>query len=376
VTDTSPSGISSGSVFLWRFEGRAVAGAAEQTLLAAATPDGRPNVRPDSPFEFQLMVHTDMGPGGVRRGVRFGPPQPGAQNASSCRAMQRSATADLAPRTGRSLATICMFDNRAIALGRSLQILTDRIWRTGPVASRAKSSYPCDLMAYPQSGLTEDVKLVHLAKPVKPTTRSRRDNLRIEDNVMTESLRPDLLRQVWEYPLFDALYGRRSRRFGLGFEMVEGPTPYKSQHVVYLIDKTTSPALKMQTAVTPDDRKTVLDLYRESRRELQPGRLGIPRRVPPLCGHNLWDSNMPGSALFMPVCDVSLSLIAPSAIRGSPSWRVPGRGQRPHTVSTGAPSLLYRVHRAGSHLPQHVPCNGSYGPRRLDALRIPVAGNL
>jgi hypothetical protein len=45
---------------------------------------------------------------------------------------------------------------------------------------------------------------------------------------MAGSLRPDLLRQVWEYPLFDALYGRRSRRFGLGFEMAEGPTPYQS----------------------------------------------------------------------------------------------------------------------------------------------------
>jgi hypothetical protein len=30
---------------------------------------------------------------------------------------------------------------------------------------------------------------------------------------------PDLLRAVWEYPLFDALFGRRTRRFGLGFEM-------------------------------------------------------------------------------------------------------------------------------------------------------------
>ena len=33
----------------------------------------------------------------------------------------------------------------------------------------------------------------------------------------------DLLHKVWEYPLFEALYGRRSRRFGLGFEMAEGP---------------------------------------------------------------------------------------------------------------------------------------------------------
>jgi hypothetical protein len=42
---------------------------------------------------------------------------------------------------------------------------------------------------------------------------------------------------------------------------------------------------------------------------LQQGRLNIPRRVPPLSGHNLSVSNMPGSTLFMPVCDVSSSLI-------------------------------------------------------------------
>jgi hypothetical protein len=35
----------------------------------------------------------------------------------------------------------------------------------------------------------------------------------------------------------------------------------------------------------------------------------IPRRVSPLSGHNLWNSNMLGSTLFMPVCDVSYSLI-------------------------------------------------------------------
>jgi hypothetical protein len=29
----------------------------------------------------------------------------------------------------------------------------------------------------------------------------------------------ELLDVVWRYPLFEALFGRRSRRFGLGFEM-------------------------------------------------------------------------------------------------------------------------------------------------------------
>ena len=47
---------------------------------------------------------------------------------------------------------------------------------------------------------------------------------------MTESAPPELLREVWEYPLFEALYGRRSRRFGLGFEMNEGPSKYRSPH--------------------------------------------------------------------------------------------------------------------------------------------------
>jgi hypothetical protein len=38
----------------------------------------------------------------------------------------------------------------------------------------------------------------------------------------------DLLQEVWEYPLFDALYGRRTRRFGLGFDLADGPFKYKS----------------------------------------------------------------------------------------------------------------------------------------------------
>ena len=38
------------------------------------------------------------------------------------------------------------------------------------------------------------------------------------------------LDQAWNYPLFEALYRRRSRRFGLGFEMPEGPFKYKSAH--------------------------------------------------------------------------------------------------------------------------------------------------
>jgi hypothetical protein len=45
---------------------------------------------------------------------------------------------------------------------------------------------------------------------------------------MATDVPSDLLRAVWEYPLFDALYGRRTRRFGLGFEMARGPYQYRS----------------------------------------------------------------------------------------------------------------------------------------------------
>jgi hypothetical protein len=59
-----------------------------------------------------------------------------------------------------------------------------------------------------------------------------------------------------------------------------------------------------------EERSKVLDIYRAQRRTLKPDRLDIPRRVPPMSGHDLWDSNRPGSTLFLPVCDVSASLIS------------------------------------------------------------------
>ena len=45
---------------------------------------------------------------------------------------------------------------------------------------------------------------------------------------MTDVNSANLLNDTWDYPLFEALYGRRSRRFGLGFEIAEGPFSYRS----------------------------------------------------------------------------------------------------------------------------------------------------
>ena len=46
----------------------------------------------------------------------------------------------------------------------------------------------------------------------------------------SDALAQTLLDRIWSYPLFEAIYGRRSRRLGLGFEMPEGPFRYKSAH--------------------------------------------------------------------------------------------------------------------------------------------------
>ena len=176
------------------------------------------------------------------------------------------------------------------------------------------------------------------------------------------------LDHAWNYPLFEALYRRPSRRFGLGFEMQEGPFRYKSAHApvplteleeallvgagagftglafwdlpkpppyprlsgrtfpttragghtalfltndegFYVLDDKVA-ASKLREVETREERSKLLDVYRAQRRTLKPGRLDISRRVPPMSGHDLWDSNRSGSTLFLPVCDVSASLIS------------------------------------------------------------------
>src|SRR5260370_22353898 len=198
---------------------------------------------------------------------------------------------------------------------------------------------------------------------------------------------PELLGLAWSYPWFEALYGRGSRRFGLGFEMPEGrfrykpaptpvplseieeallvgagagfsglalwdlPTPapcrrrrgrtfpttgpgghtalfFTNDEGLYVLDANVA-ASKLREIETPDERTKLLEAYRAQRRELRRGRLDIPRRIPPMSGHDLWDSNRPGSTLFLPVCDVSASLISFIAQFVDPAlrrYRPPGGG--------------------------------------------------
>src|SRR5262249_38828650 len=55
--------------------------------------------------------------------------------------------------------------------------------------------------------------------------------------VMTQAAETGLLQRVWDYPLFAAFYGRRSRRFGLGFEIAEGPFRSRSRRAAMPLDE-------------------------------------------------------------------------------------------------------------------------------------------
>lgn len=56
---------------------------------------------------------------------------------------------------------------------------------------------------------------------------------------------------AWDYPLFDAIMGRRSRRFGLGMEMTRGPFRHRSdKEPVGLDDLETAILVAAATATT------------------------------------------------------------------------------------------------------------------------------
>src|SRR5260370_14643918 len=162
--------------------------------------------------------------------------------------------------------------------------------------------------------------------------------------MMSQAAETERLQRVWAYPLSAALYGRRSRRFGLGFEIAEGPFRYRSRHAalpldefeeallvaagtgvsgiplwdgsrppavrrgdgrtfgstahgrdtalfftndrgVYVIDPADVTASKLGEIETPDERQRVLALYRPRRQQLAAGPFPTPRPVPPLFGH-------------------------------------------------------------------------------------------
>ena len=65
----------------------------------------------------------------------------------------------------------------------------------------------------------------------------------------------------------------------------------------------------LQDVATKSDRDRLLDFVRQNRVKLFDGRLDVPRNTGAIMSFNLWNANMPGSTLFMPVTDITEEMI-------------------------------------------------------------------
>ncbi len=189
----------------------------------------------------------------------------------------------------------------------------------------------------------------------------------MSDDTKPYGMRPEV-EAAWNFPLFEAMMGRRSRRFGFGMELEYGPFTYKSEKKpfplsedetailvaaatgltgailcegdtqggmvksvgrthpsavgahrtqlfftnddgLFLYQGTKHKMSKMKEYETEEDRNKIRGFYDEYTVKISEGRFDLPQAEPGLFAHNLWVTNTPGSTLFMPVTDVSQDLI-------------------------------------------------------------------
>ena len=189
----------------------------------------------------------------------------------------------------------------------------------------------------------------------------------MSDDKKPYGMRPEV-EAAWNFPLFEAMMGRRSRRFGFGMELEYGPFTYKSEKEpfplsedetailvaaatgltgailcegdtqggmvksvgrthpsavgahrtqlfftnddgLFLYQGTKHKMSKMKEYETEEDRNKIRGFYDEYTVKISEGRFDLPQAEPGLFAHNLWVTNTPGSTLFMPVTDVSQDLI-------------------------------------------------------------------
>jgi len=178
--------------------------------------------------------------------------------------------------------------------------------------------------------------------------------------------------EALKYPLFDSIFNRRSRRFGLGMELQDSTLAHKSDHDPVSLDELEEALLVWSgTGLTglcladlpPENgidllcqwtgrtwpsacnnhgtelfftndeglyfidvkkmlpqkheldmfykmsrverMERILELYRESLVKLEDGRADLPDRMPGLFEFNQWNTNKPGTSVFIPVTDIT-----------------------------------------------------------------------
>lgn len=195
-------------------------------------------------------------------------------------------------------------------------------------------------------------------------------------------LQDALLNEVWDFSLFEAIFGRRARRFGYGMEIPSGPFAFSSGHEplplseleqalliaagtgvtgwhfgiphtsgepglssysvrltgrtfptaagigtpelfytddqgTYLIKTRDATASQLREWAGRNDTERLLSRCRELTVQLSDQRLTVPRQPPHISEHNLWNANVPGSTVFLPVADVGQQLLGFLAILAS-----------------------------------------------------------
>ena len=183
-----------------------------------------------------------------------------------------------------------------------------------------------------------------------------------------------LLQEAGNFPLYSALFGRRSRRFGWGMEIPGGPLKFKSEKPPSPLDdferamliaagmgvsghhfgipySVAEPGLATYAAryvgrtapsaagignvdmfyteasgtyfVSTRDASTdgnwghdrlsdaerLIGAVKDKTRRLSDTRIELPRGEPHYSAHNVWNANVPGSTVFMPVANVSEELM-------------------------------------------------------------------
>ena len=185
----------------------------------------------------------------------------------------------------------------------------------------------------------------------------------------TFSEQEGFFRQVWDFPLGEALTGRRARRFAMGMEVPGGPLAFKSQHEplplseteqailicaatgvtgwhfgvpystsspnaypsytlrfsghtyptrvgslqlfytdddgIYMTHAADLPPAVSQPSQGTGDLRAITQQLQDTTSKISNKRLELPREAPHLHEHNLWNANFPGSTLLMPVADLS-----------------------------------------------------------------------
>jgi hypothetical protein len=58
-----------------------------------------------------------------------------------------------------------------------------------------------------------------------------------------------------------------------------------------------------------DDLEKLVEVFKDRRVQIGEGRIDLPHSSPAFMSFNTWNANMPGTALFLPVCDVTEELI-------------------------------------------------------------------